>query len=73
MRRSPLSVTSAVVAWSGSAYLMWLEALAVELGEPDARWSVGDVEVKDGPDECQAALLTGEPAITFVPSLHLAE
>src|SRR5215211_1589995 len=37
-----------------------LEALALELGEPDAVGGVGDVEVKDGPDECEAAGLAGE-------------
>jgi hypothetical protein len=39
-----------------------LEALAFELGELDAVGGVGDVEVKDGPDEGQAAGLAGEAA-----------
>jgi hypothetical protein len=41
------------------------EALAFELGESDAVGGVGDVEVKDGPDEREAAGLAGEPADHF--------
>jgi hypothetical protein len=39
-----------------------LEALAFELGELDGVGGVADVEVKDGPDEREAAGLAGEAA-----------
>jgi hypothetical protein len=48
-------------------------ALAFELGEPDAVGGVGDVEVKDGPDERQAAGLAGEAADDLGAALDLAE
>src|SRR4030095_13874331 len=38
------------------------QVLAFELAEPDAVLGVGDVEVKDGPDEREAAGLAGEAA-----------
>src|SRR5215218_6765472 len=50
-----------------------LEALAVELAEPDAVGLVGDVEVEDGPDEREAAGLAGEPADHLRASFDLAE
>jgi hypothetical protein len=39
-----------------------LEALTVELVEPDAVGLVGDEEIEDGPDEREAAFLAGEAA-----------
>jgi hypothetical protein len=50
-----------------------LEVLALELGEPDAVGLVGEVEVEDGPDERQAAFLTGKPADDLGAALDLAE
>jgi hypothetical protein len=50
-----------------------VEALALELGEPDAVGGVGDVEVEHGPDERQAACLAGEAADHLGPPLDLAE
>jgi len=41
----------------GFGVLDVVEALAVELGEPDAVGLVGDVEVQDGPHEREAAFL----------------
>jgi hypothetical protein len=38
------------------------QVVAFELAEPDAVLGVGDVEVKHGPDEGQAAGLAGEAA-----------
>jgi hypothetical protein len=49
------------------------QALAVELGEPDAVGGVGDVEVKDGPHEGEAAGLAGEAADHLRAALDLAE
>ena len=46
-----------------------LEALAFELGELDAVGGVSDVEVKDGPDEREAAGLAGKRPITLVRRL----
>ena len=45
------------------------EALALELGEPDAVGGVGDVEVEHGPDERQAASSPGNRPITLVRRL----
>jgi hypothetical protein len=50
-----------------------LEVLAFELGELDAVGGVGDVEVKDGPDQGEAAGLAGEPADYLRPALDLAQ
>jgi hypothetical protein len=50
-----------------------LEALAFELGELDAVGGVADVEVKDGPDEREAAGLAGEPADDLGAAFDLAE
>jgi hypothetical protein len=50
-----------------------LEALAVELGEPDAVGRVGDLEVNDGPDEGEAAGLAGEAADHLGAAFDLAE
>jgi hypothetical protein len=50
-----------------------LEALAFALGELDAVGGVGDVEVKHGPDERQAAGLTGEPTDDLGAAFDLAE
>src|SRR4051795_13773125 len=50
-----------------------LEVLAFELGELDAVGGVADVEVKDGPDEREAAGLAGEPADDLGAALDLAQ
>src|SRR5438132_5988906 len=50
-----------------------LETLALELGELDAVGGVADVEVEHGPDESQAAGLTGEPADHLGAALDLAQ
>src|SRR3954449_4686811 len=50
-----------------------LEVLAFELGELDAVGGVADVEVKDGPDEREAAGLAGEPADHLGAAFDLAE
>jgi hypothetical protein len=50
-----------------------LEALALELGELDAVGGVGDVEVKDRPDQGEAAGLAGEPADHLGAALDLAQ
>jgi hypothetical protein len=50
-----------------------LEALAVELGEADAVGLAGDVEVEDGPDEREAAVLAGEPAHDLGAAFDLPE
>ena len=50
-----------------------LEVLAFELGELDAVGRVADVEVKDGPDEGEAAGLAGEPADHLGAAFDLAE
>src|SRR4051795_4317336 len=50
-----------------------LEALAFELGERDAVGGVADVEVKDGPDEREAAGLAGEAADDLGAALDFAE
>src|SRR5437667_8062395 len=50
-----------------------LETLALELSELDAVGGVGDVEVKHGPDERQAAGLAGEPADHLGAALDLAQ
>jgi hypothetical protein len=50
-----------------------LEALALELVEPHAVGGVGDVEVEDGPHECEAAGLAGEAADHFGAAFDLAE
>jgi hypothetical protein len=50
-----------------------LEVLAFELGELDAVGGVGDVEVKDGPDEGEAAGLAGEAADHLGAPLDLPE
>jgi hypothetical protein len=47
--------------------------LAFELAEADAVLGVGDVEVKDGPDECQAAGLAGEAADHLGAAFDLGE
>jgi hypothetical protein len=46
-----------------------VEALTVELVEPDAVGLVRDQEVEDGPDERQAAGLAGKRPITLVRRL----
>ena len=50
-----------------------LEVLAFELGELDAVGGVADVEVKDGPDEREAAGLAGEAADDLGAAFDLAE
>ena len=50
-----------------------LEVLALELGELDAVCGVADVEVEDGPDEREAAGLTGEAADDLGAAFDLAE
>src|SRR5207245_1136186 len=50
-----------------------LEALALELGEPDAVGGVRHAEVEHRPDEREAAGLAGEAADHLGASLHLAE
>jgi hypothetical protein len=49
------------------------EVLAFELGELDAVGGVADVEVKDGPDQREAAGLAGEAADDLGAALDLAE
>ena len=49
------------------------QALAFELAEADAVLGVGDVEVKDGPDEREAAGLAGEAADHFGATFDLGE
>jgi hypothetical protein len=44
-----------------------------ELAEPDAVLGVGDVEVEDGPDECEAAGLAGEAADHLGAAFDLGE
>jgi hypothetical protein len=43
-----------------------VELLAVDLGELDSVAGVVDLEVEDGPDEREAALLARDLPITFV-------
>jgi hypothetical protein len=50
-----------------------LEALALELGEPDAVGGVRDVEVEDRPDEREATGLAGEAADHLRAAFDLAE
>src|SRR3954454_13086897 len=50
-----------------------VESLAVELGEADAVGLVRDEEIQNGPDEGEAAVLTGEAAHHLGPSFDLAE
>ena len=47
--------------------------MAVELAEADAVLGVGDVEVQDGPDECEAAGLAGEAADHLGAAFDLGE
>jgi hypothetical protein len=49
------------------------QALAFELGEPDAVGGVGDVEIENRPDEREAAGLAGEAADHLGASFDLAE
>ena len=49
------------------------QALALERGELDAVGGVADVQVKDGPDQGQAAGLAGEAADHLGAPLDLAE
>jgi hypothetical protein len=49
------------------------QALVVELRELDAVGGVRDVEVKDGPDEGEAAGLAGEAADHLGAAFDLAE
>src|SRR5215207_5539029 len=50
-----------------------VEPLAVEFGESDAVGLVGDRQIQDGPDQCQAAGLAGEPAHHLGAPFDLAE
>ena len=43
-----------------------VESLAVELGEADAVGLVRDEEIQDGPDQGEAAVLSGKRPITLV-------
>ena len=47
--------------------------MAFELAEADAVFGVGDVEVEDGPDEREAAGLSGEAADHFGAAFDLGE
>ena len=49
------------------------EVLAVERGEVDAVGLVGDQQVEHGPDQGEAAVLTGEAAHDFGASFDFAE
>ena len=50
-----------------------VELVAVDVGELDSVAGVVDLEVEDGPDEREAALLAGESSDHLGPSLDLAE
>ena len=57
----------------GSLVSHSVEGLALELGELDAVGGVADVEVKDGPDEREAAGLAREAADHLGAAFDLGE
>jgi hypothetical protein len=71
-----LILSGADLLWSGVFAALVSdppEALAFELAESDAVFGVGDVEVKHGPDEREAAHLAGEAADHLGAAFDLGE